>query len=455
VQAFLETIFGADARMLRLSTALSVGLTCYGTFRMTEPFAGWRAGIATTLVFLGMRMPSYQHFTVSHRWLSTSLMTVGIAIALEAVRRERQRWHWFAAGALAAAAAWATPPYLIPLAVLIVWTAFRRNRAESLLFVAGGALLVSLPAILWLAQHGALTPMFDKLVWASRQYSVANKVPFGYYPFGFQNVRAAVGATRLILGWVKDVRMVIPVVLIPLSLVIGLVQIVRGVWRGPAALLVWLAFAMLLTTWPRWDVNLLIGVTPPCYVILVVRCEEMLRHTSSRVLQGGILAAYGIAMMLSFTYAFELFSTVDGFTYFPTRLGLLRNIPEDGDAYAALEQRVPEGESAFVFPYLPSIGYMLGAHNPTSYEYLQPGMMSHADEAIALGELRAMPPRFVLRQYFPDDQIYNVWPNSDRSAMRFPAIENFITNGYAEVETVSSPHFRITVLERRGSSASD
>ena len=38
---------------------------------------------------------------------------------------------------------------------------------------------------------------------------------------------------------------------------------------------------MLLTTWPRWDVNLLIGVTPPCYVILLIWCEETLRYGNS------------------------------------------------------------------------------------------------------------------------------------------------------------------------------
>jgi hypothetical protein len=448
VQAFLEKLFGADMRMLRLSTGLSVGLTCLGTFWMAERFVGWKVGAATALVFLGMRMPSFQHFTVSHRWLSTSLMTMSIAIALDAVRAERSRWPWFAAGACAAAAAWATPTYLIPLAVLIVWAALGRERGRSLAFLTVGAFLVSAPAIFWLAQHGALLPMFDKLVWASRQYSTANRVPFGYYPAGFQTVKSAEGPVNLAIAWVKDARMMIPVVLIPLALIIGFVQLYRGVWKGASALLVWLALAMVLTTWPRWDVNLLIGVTPPCFVLLAIWIEERIA-AASRPLQAGILVVYVAAMTLSFAYAVQLFSIVGSFNYFPTRVGLLRNIEEDGDAYAALEQRVPEGENVFVFPYMPSMGFMLKTSNPTSYAYLQPGMMSPFDEAATLEELEAKPPKLILRQYLPDEQVFSVWPNSDRSEMRFPAIEKFIGERYTEVDKVNSPHFSITVLERR------
>lgn len=447
IQAALETAFGSDMRLLRLSVILPVGLTCLGMYWMAERFAGWQSGIAVALVFLGMRMPSFQHFTVSHRWLSTCFMTLSIAAALDAARDRRARWLWCAAGALAAAAAWSTPPYLIPLAILMLWTGSRRARI-ALAFLTGGVLLVSLPALLWLVAHHALIPMFDKLVWASRQYEVANRVPFGYYPYGFQSVRQAVGSLGKTLGWIKDVRMMIPVVLVPLSIVLGIIQTIRGRWKGPAALLVWLALGMLLTTWPRWDVNLLIGVTPPCYVILLNWCEKTMRSGNTMV-RAAILSTYLVALTLSFTYAAQLLSTVDAFVYFPTRFGLQRNIAEDGDAWAALEQRIPEGESVFVFPYLPVINYMLKTRNPTSYAWLQPGMMSHEDEAIVLRELQASPPKFILRQYYPDVRVLSVWPNSDRSRMRFPSIEGFIASRYTAVDKVTSPHFEFTVFERR------
>ena len=445
VQAALEAAFGPDMRMLRLSTALSVGLTCFGIFWMAERFAGWKPAVGAALVFLAMRMPSYQHFAVSHRWVSVALMTAAIAAVLDAIER-RSNLGFALAGALAAAAAWTTPPFLLALAVIAVWLAVDRQWRQ-LAFVAAGTLAVSLPAIFILARQGALLPMLDKLVWASRQYSIANRVPFGYYPVGFKATHEAIGIVNWLFAWIKDVRLAIPTALIPAALVVGFVQIARGRWKGPAALLVWLALAMLLTTWPRWDVNLLIGVTPPCYVILTIWCEELAR-SARKALQMAVLTTYVLTVMLSFAYAADLFTTVDSFNYFPTRLGLLRNIADDGEAYGALEQRIPKGETLFVFPYLPSIGFALQTRNPISYCYLQPGMMSRADEAQALAELEAHPPRFILRQYFPDRQILNVWPNSDRSLMRYPSIDNFIEQRYTNVDKVHSPHFEMTVYER-------
>jgi hypothetical protein len=448
VQAGLEKIFGPDLRMLRLSTALSAGLTCFGIFWMAERFVGWTTGVAVAMAFLGMRMPSFQQFTVNHRWLSTSLMTLSIAAALDAVRNHRARWQWVAAGAFGAAAAWATPTYLIPLLIPMIWVAYRREM-RSLALIAGGALLVSLPSVAALASHGALLPMFDRLVWASRQYSVANRVPYGYYPFGFENTRVATGTVHKILAWVGDVRLMIPVVLIPAAIALGFVQVARRRWSGPAALLVWLALGMFLTTWPRWDVNLLIGVTPPCYVLLAIWCEELLQSADRIAVRACVLATYAVAMSLSAFYAIRLFSIVDSFSYFPTRVGLLRNVEADSDAYAALEERIPESSSLFVFPYMPSMGFMLRTRNPTSYSYLQPGMMSREDEAAALRELEARPPQFILRQYLPYNQILAVWPNSNRSEMTFPSIEDFIARRYAPVEDVKSEHFALRLFERR------
>jgi 4-amino-4-deoxy-L-arabinose transferase-like glycosyltransferase len=450
VQAALERIFGPDMRMLRLSTAFSVGLLCFGTYWMAERFVGWKTAVAAALVFLGMLMPSFQAFIVNHRWLSTAFITLAIAAALDAARNDRARRLWFAAGALGAAAAWATPSFLIPLGVLAVWTLARREVGIAPpVFLTAGALLVSLPPVLWLARQGALVPMLDKLVWVSRQYSQANRVPFGYYPFAFRATREAVGAINRVHAFLGDARFVIPVVLIPVALILGALEIARRRWNGPRSLLVWLALGTLLTTWPRWDVVHLAGVMPPFYVILAIWAEERMRSTLSKPVHLAVLAGYAIAVTLAFTYAVQLLSTVSSYNYFPTRLGLLRNIEEDGDAYAALEQRIPEGESMFVFPYMPSIGYALKTTNPSSYSYLQPGMMSHADEAAVLGELQLKPPRFILRQYLPEDDIIEVWPNSDRSEMRFPTIEDFIANRYTAVDKVRSPHFELTVLERR------
>ena len=442
VQAGLEAIFGASIRFLRLSTAFSMGLTAAGIFWLALRPLGWRFALALPVVFVALRLPSIQHFTVSHRWLSTSLMTMGIALAVEAVRSAPSRWLWFAAGAFIAAAGWATPTYVIPLLFLVFWMAFTPTARPYLAAMLGGVFAVSLPGTLWLAAHSALLPMVAKLGWAGSRYSIANKVPYGYYPFGFASAHG-------LTSWVTALRPLIPAVLIPLTLAVGAFEVFRRRWAAPDILLLVLAFAMFLTTWPRWDVNLLIGVIPPYLVLVSIWAKQNLNdrarpaaYTTGLVLQLGVIT--GCIFFLT-----SIFFTLGDYTYFLTRVGELRNSEADGAAMEVLDNAIPPATSVMVFPYMPVLGFMLRTENPTSYAYMQPGMMSIDDETVVLGELRAHPPEFILRQYLPDNQVLEVWPGSDRSEMTFPAIENFIYSNYAETGSAGSEHFKVTILRHR------
>ena len=445
VQALLERVFGPDLRMMRLSVAFSAALTCFGIFRLGNCFAGWRSGLAVSAIYLAVRLPAIQDFTIGHRWLSTALMTAAIAAAVEAAEDEGKRWKWFAGGALMAAAAWATPTDLIVLLLLTGWMVSRRSRWTATAILAAAVAAVSAPAALWLAMHGAFWPMFDKLVWVGRHYERANSLPWGYYPFGSQNAALSTN----IWQWVLARRPLIPAVLIPVCLAFGAIEVLRRQWRGGNALLVLLAFGMMLTTWPRWDVNGLAGVTPPCYAIAAALHRQYLGDRRKTAAYIGGLAFDVACLALAFSFAMSVFFTVNGFTYFRTRVGLLRNAASDAMAMDELADRIPAGAELFVFPYRPMLGYVLQTHNPTSYAYLQPGMMSAADEATVLGELQRTPPEFVLRQNLTEQQILKIWPGSDRASMRFQSIENLLDARYAEVETVASEHFRVAVLRRK------
>ena len=442
VQALLEAIFGANMRLLRLSTSFSMGLTAAGIYWLALRSLGWRFAFALPAIFVCLRLPSVQHFTVSHRWLSTSLMTMGIALAVEAARSERSRWLWVGAGIFTAGAAWATPTYGIPLILLVLWLALTPAARSGLIAVAGGVMAVTLPASAWLAAHGALLPMIVKLGWAGSRYSIANKVPYGYYPFGFASVTG-------VTSWLIALRPLIPALMIPLVLMAGAFELYRRRWARPEGLLLLLAFGMLLTTWPRWDVNLLIGVTPPFLVLAAIWWEQHLTDRARPVpFTAGLLLQMGAATLSLFFFVWIVFA-VESYTYFPTRVGLLRNSEADGAAMELLENTIPAGTRMLVYPYMPVLGYMLQAENPTSYSYMQPGMMAIDDETVVLGELRAHPPEFILRQYLPDAQVLQVWPGSDRQSVTFPAIEEFIYSQYTESGRAQSDHFSVTILRRR------
>jgi len=442
LQAALEAVFGANLRFLRLSTAVAMGLTAAGIYWMALRSLGWRFALALPPLFVCLRLPSIQHFTISHRWLSTSLMTVGIALAVEAARSPRNRRLWFAAGVVLAGAAWATPTDIVLLGWLGLAMAFTPSLRTGLIAMMAGVVVVSIPAAGWLAAHGALVPMIVKLGWAGSRYSIANKLPYGYYPFAFASARG-------LTSWLVALRPLLPAVLIPVTLGLGEFELFRRRWALPETLLLWLAFGMFLTTWPRWDVNLLIGVMPPFLVLLAIWANQHLTDRARpAAFATGLVLQLGATSLSLFFLVWTVF-VIGAYSYFPTRVGLLRNSAADGEAMQVLENTIPAGSSVYVYPYMPVLGFMLRAENPTTYSYMQPGMMSIDDETVVLGELRAHPPEFVLRQYLPDEQVLQVWPGSDRTAMRFPAIEAFLDSRYTETGRAKSDHFSITILRRR------
>jgi len=61
-------------------------------------------------------------------------------------------------------------------------------------------------------------------------------------------------------------------------------------------------------------------------------------------------------------------------------------------------------------------------------------MFSEKDEAEALRELRAHPPRWVLQAHVSRERIMFIWPSSDPRRMRMPRIEAFLRENYQETQ---------------------
>ena len=420
LQAALELAFGRDLALLRLTLALSLGLLAAAVYAITDRFAGWRAALPAALFYLAIIVSAPNRLVINHRWISAACFALALAVALETIEHPRLAGI---AGALAALAAWATPSFAPALILLAI-------PLRSLSFFAGAS-LISLPCLAWLIAHHALSPMLDRLVWASRQYALANAVPFAYYPdelrFSISGLRPYV-AVAVILG----------------GLAVAIYEWIRSRERRDL-ILASASLGCFLTAYPRWDVMQLPYVLAPALAAAAIFAARRLPWT----LLNALLA---LSMMWSAYQAILFWSNRDSLSTFPTRAGYLRGEPTHADALEALEKVVPAGSSLFVFPYLPTIAYLLAAENPTSFSYLQPGMMSAADEAQTLRELSAQPPRFVIRQFFPDDQVLITWPNSDRSRLSLQSIRDFLDARYRFVTRVESRHFSLELLELKAPS---
>ncbi len=447
-EAGLQSMFGRNMPPLRLSATASLALMVLAVFAITTRFTHVEYGLGAAILYLSYISVSTYMVIVNHRWLSAGFSAAALWAAVvaateaeHAAANARRKWLWGLAGVFSALSAWATPSFILGVGVYLVWLLLRER--QHLLHFVGGVCLISLPAIAWLAIHGALTPMINNLFWVAGRYSRANAVPYGYSVGGpgpkwddpteklMVRFFAAVGAARYRIAPFG----------VPIILAINAYWAWRGQLSREKQLLALGAAAIFLTSYPRWDLNQMLFVMAPFAVLFA-----LLAFRLPKLAQPVLVVALALWGTYNFSSAWRVASEDP---YFPTRAGLQRGPLPTLEAYERLEKLIPERSTLFAFPYLPSLGYALNTRNPVRYAFLQPGMMSAQDEATALGDLERHPPRFILRQYFPDDQVLHAWPNSDRATMAMNSIRQFIDRRYAFVDVIQTNHFRVEVMELR------
>ncbi|MBY0502411.1 MAG: hypothetical protein K2X03_00775 [Bryobacteraceae bacterium] len=439
-QAALEKTFGRHMPLLRLSAMGSLAAMTLVVFALTLRFTDWGYGLGAAVVYLGYLSASTFLVIVNHRWLSAALASLALWAAVEAAKRTaRPALLWGVAGVAAALAAWTTPTFILGVGVYLGWLIWRER--EYLLPFCGGVLVVSLPLIGWLAAQGALLPMIDNLLWLGSRYSKANAVPYGYNPGGM-GIRFGDPALN-IYGNIMTVLVSARYFVAPIGAPLVLLGYAVLAWRrqldAPRQLLALGAAAIFATTYPRWDMNQMLFVMAPFCVLVAIQAFRL-----PVLAQPVVSVIFLMWAALNFSSALSVGSE---FQSFPTRAGIQRGHLTLLEGYEKLERLIPEGATLFAFPYQPSLGFALHTRNPTRYAFLQPGMMSKQDEARALGDLERQPPRFILRQYFPDDQVLNTWPNSDRSTLAMASIRQYIDRRYRFVDVVQSIYYRVEVLE--------
>jgi hypothetical protein len=204
-------------------------------------------------------------------------------------------------------------------------------------------------------------------------------------------------------------------------------------WKRPSrsvVILLALGIALLLSTYPRWDLNHLTWVAAPFYALVAVLIARSSLLKIAALRKAVVVTAF-IAASACFTVC-----TLDrlGQTTRVTSVGRVHGRPADFDTMAAIQARVGPSDTLFVFPYRPLLYFVTGAHNPTRYSFLQPGMSSEKDQLEVLNELRAHPPRWVLYTRIVPETYLRIWPSSDPRRIEMPAIEAFLRENYRETE---------------------
>jgi len=410
MQALAFQLFGVTLAAGRVLVLLYVALECSLIYCLVERFASRAAAIVTAIFFLAFQTADATMLTAQHRWDSSAFALASIAMCLGS----RRQWL-VVSGFLIACAALATPSVALVAVATLVWL---RKRAGWYILGASIASAVAI-AVLWLG--GTLPAFVLQLHWLSRNYSSVNVMPYGAVIGGYRALFEGAGAWELPVRFCVVLCLALPAVLPVLAVVGGAVYWLRA--REPEIpYLSCCVIALVASTYPRSDIAHLAYVAALSYAVTGILMFRLLPARANAWI------AISIAMGAA-AFAFQI--------QLPSRLRILHTPVGDvraGSVDAALVEdllfQVRPHQSLFVYPYKPLLYFLTQAENPTRYPYLAPGMMSAQDAQLALSELEARPPDWVLYMDLDRAEFERVFPAGKQLDPHYPQLESWIHANY-------------------------
>jgi hypothetical protein len=436
--AMIFRLAGTTLRGARLLLAFDISVLVGLTYWMTSRLAHRLTALATSILCAALLLSSPSNLVINHRWDSGAAMLLAIAAALATLQSPRPATA-FLAGVFSAAAAWFTPPAALVGAVIAlrIWTE-PKTRAVVIFHAIGLGTIALLPAAV-LALQGGLLPMFRDLLWNASHYGSANHVPYGFFFGGLAGLLKGAHGVEWAPRIVFAAAFLLPAWLPPLALVLWLPRLRKS--RPPESLLFACGVAAVACNYPRWDLMHLLYIVPVFLVLTAVRLEGSplpLLRTSVVVL-----------LLLTLLQMSALNLYADDRVPIDSPAGRVRLSRVDANSARMALAHVKPGSSLFVFPYEPIFYFLTGAHNPTQYYWMQPGMMGDKDERLAIAALTEKPPAWVIYDEMPPEFYLRIWPDCDPSHLHMPSIEQFFRERYVLRESVRTPDGQLQLLESR------
>jgi len=402
---------GATLAHARFVLCCELASMCAAISWLASRFAAAALAIASALLFLAMLLTSLYPFYITHRWDSNTFALLALVLAW------RQRF--LIAGVCAGIAAWITPPMFIVAVALALWIAL--SAKSGFWQFAAGVILPSVAAAGVLLHAGAFGAMLHAIFWDASNYAGPNRISYGALAGTFRSFWHP-GATAAAVVHYSD--SILPVVLPPLA-VLGSAL---AFWRSNSevrkflGILTIAALGSLIACYPRFGAAQLLFGSAFFWALCTCAIGWLLPRRAHSWIAAGTLLIAGTAVIAAWPK--------DPLKRIETPAGVLKVSKLHYIQLNDLLTAIKPGESIFVYPYLPSLYFILGANNPTRYAWLQPGMMGPSDIETALTELQAHPPRWIVWHDFTDAFILKNWPSSDRSKLHFPEMEQFFATNY-------------------------
>ena len=437
-------VFGTTILAARIPVVWDIGIITACLFWLAAKLSNSMTAALAAFIYVTFSTPVETAVVANHRWdsgawaiLAGTLIIVATEAASEAASKNSSAGTpsarfsgatGFGAGIAAGIAAWCTPPVALAVAALgACLVIYHATRRLFVMYASGVAVAFAAGAI-WIIRTGALRAMLDSLLWSSSNYLGANRTWYGSVTDGYANLLRGTSA-----GEAANTILLLAFFTLPATLPLFSAT---WLWKRPSrtvVILLTLGFALILSTYPRWDLNHLTWVSAPFYALaagLIARSSSKMVSVLRKPLAVIALVVAGACVAMSVQQRLHEAARV-------TSVGNVHGRPEDLDVLATVQARVKPSDTLFVFPYRPLLYFVTGAHNPTRYSFLQPGMFSDKEEAEALSELRAHPPRLVFYSYMSPEAYLRIWPASDRRRLQMTGLETFLRENYQETETLA------------------
>jgi len=406
MQALAFRILGVTLAAGRVLVILYVALEAALIYWLVQRFATRTAAVVTALFFLAFQTADPSMLTAQHRWDSSAFALASIALCLGS-----KRGYLVASGALIACAALATPSVALVALVTLVWL---RKRAGWYVLGIAAAGTVAVVA-LWLS--GILPAFIQQLQWLSRNYSSVNVMPYGAIIGGYGALFQGAGLWELPIRFCVVVCMALPA-LLPI-LAVGMFWTER---KTELLHLLLCVIALVASTYPRSDVAHLAYIAALPYALVGILVYRLLPSRPRAWLTAAIAIWAAV-----FAWQVQLPGNLRPLH---TPAGEVSASAEDASMIEGLLAHVRPHQSLFVYPYKPLLYFLTQAENPTRYSYLAPGMMTDRDATLALSELQARPPEWVLYMDLDPAEFERVFPAGKGLDAHYPQLEHWIQANY-------------------------
>jgi len=412
-------VFGTTLAAARLPVVFDIAILTACLFWLVAKTSNQIAAIFASFTFLAFATLGDTAVVANHRWDSSAWALLAVTLIIAADDSKRFSAISFAAGIEVGIAAWCTPP--VALVAIALGACIIVYRATRPLFpaYAGGVAVTLAAGLIWIVSTGAFPAMLDSLWWSVSNYSGANRVWYGSVTGGYANLLHGGSLVNTASAIAVLLFLTLPATLPFLSAI--------WLWKRPSTSIVIVftaGVALIVSTYPRWDLNHLTWVSAPFYALAAALIGRTAFRKAAAVI---VLIAASACFMVSIQQRFREATRV-------TSVGSVHGKSSDLDVLATIQARVKPSDTLFVFPYRPLLYFVTGAHNPTRYSFLQPGMFSDQDESEALNELRAHPPRWVFYTHVSPEAYLRIWPGSDPRRLQMAGIEDFLRENYEGTE---------------------